>query len=252
MMPEVLILRNRDHCRVEMWNIKERLAPFWYLFWNMAPGAALVFGDRIVELNPEVLVLIPPLTLFSTRSTTSFTQFFIEFTAGAEFKEMRRHEIIFPAAKYVPMLTAVHNGSNSRRSMQLYHLLFDLLLLIPEENFRAECGQAIDSRIVKALDLMNVRPKNECTNRQLSRVLNMSPSNFSHLFKENIGMSPQRYILQRQLEKAQLMLTDHELDINTIAMKTGFADRYHFSKAFKAFFGTSPAAMRKKLDAEKY
>jgi AraC-like DNA-binding protein len=99
---------------------------------------------------------------------------------------------------------------------------------------------------------MNVRPKNECINRQLNRALNMSPSNFSHLFKENIGMFPQRYILQRQLEKAQLMLTDHELDINTIAMKTDFADRYHFSKAFKAFFGTSPAAMREKLDAEKY
>ena len=50
---------------------------------------------------------------------------------------------------------------------------------------------------------------------------------------------------------AFIMLGDPELPINVIAVKTGFADRYHFSKAFKAFFGISPAAMRKKLIADK-
>lgn len=36
------------------------------------------------------------------------------------------------------------------------------------------------------------------------------------------------------------MLGDPELPINVIAVKTGFADRYHFSKAFKAFSASAP------------
>ena len=249
--PEVMILRTQDYRRVTDWNISDRLAPFWFFFWNRTPGAELVFQNRVVRLTPEKVVLIPPLTLFSTRSEQPFCQVFIEFTTGGnEFKDIRRHEVVFPAEEYIPRLTANYR-SNARQAIGLYSLLFDLLLRIPDEYFQAEPGQAIDPRIATALDLISVRPKNECTNRQLSKSLHMSTSSFSHLFTQNIGMSPQRYILRRELEKAQIMLGDPELPINVIAVKTGFADRYHFSKAFKAFFGISPAAMRKKLIADK-
>lgn len=249
--PEVMILRTQDYRRVTDWNISDRLAPFWFLFWNRTPGAELVFQNRVVSLTPGNIVLIPPLTLFSTRAGQPFSQVFIEFTVGgSEFRNIRRHEVVLPAEEHIPRLTSNYR-SNVRHALGLYSLLFDLLLRIPEEYFQAEPGQAIDPRIAKALDLIGVHPKNECTNRQLSKSLHMSTSSFSHLFTQNIGMSPQRYILRRELEKAQIMLGDPELPINVIAMKTGFADRYHFSKAFKSFFGISPAAMRKKLIADK-
>ena len=39
------------------------------------------------------------------------------------------------------------------------------------------------------------------------------------------------------------------IPIEEVARKTGFSDRYHFSKAFKARYGLTPVQMRRTLTA---
>ncbi len=241
-----MILRVGRNLHLQEWNIRDRLAPYWYLCWNQTPGAELVFHNRIVEMTPDKLILIPAMTKFSTRSKKPFIHCSVEFSAGVPFKEIAHREIIFPAAPYIEYLTMEY-GSKMRLSMRLYSMIFDLLLQIPESHFQLPGTPAIDPRIEKALDLMGVRPKKQCTNLELSRVLNMSVSSFSHLFRQEMGMSPQRYLLRRELGNALTLLGDPGLDIGSIALETGFADRYHFSKAFKAYYGFSPSDMRKRL-----
>ena len=75
----------------------------------------------------------------------------------------------------------------------------------------------------------------------------MSVSNLCHLFKQETGVSPIRYTMERRLEKALILLGDSRLSMEEIAKKTGFADRYHFSKAFKSRYGQTPVQMRKTL-----
>lgn len=53
--------------------------------------------------------------------------------------------------------------------------------------------------------------------------------------------------MERRLEKALLLLGDDHIAIEDVALQTGFADRYHFSKAFKKRYGMTPVQMQKAL-----
>ena len=46
-----------------------------------------------------------------------------------------------------------------------------------------------------------------------------------------------------------MLLADRHVSISDIAGETGFSDRYHFSKAFKARYGKTPVQMRRTLAA---
>ena len=60
------IVHYNMHMTVTQWKLETRIAPFWYFYWNPTPGAFLVFGERRVALTPDIVVLIPPFTPYST------------------------------------------------------------------------------------------------------------------------------------------------------------------------------------------
>jgi AraC-like DNA-binding protein len=82
-------------------------------------------------------------------------------------------------------------------------------------------------------------------NEVIARAIGMSVNNYIRRFRQEIGLSPQRYCMNRRLDKARNLLLNTESSIDEIAAKTAFANRYHFSKAFKNFFKISPSAFRK-------
>ena len=59
--------------------------------------------------------------------------------------------------------------------------------------------------------------------------------------------SPKQYLLKIHLEYSKKLLLETEMTIDEVALKAGFMDRYHFSKAFKKYFLYPPAIFRKKI-----
>lgn len=250
-LPEIQILRGNSNLWICDWNIHNRLVPFWFLFWNKTEGAELIFQNRVLQMTGDIIVLIPPLTLFSTRSVQPFKHFFVEFKVQEPFINLQKREFVFQSDEYIDFLES-QEADKVRTAMNLYALLFKSLLNIPKESFQVDADTpGINPRIVQALEIMAFSPKKECSNSRISKKLNMSESNFVHLFRNEIGISPQRYFLNLQLEKSYSMLNNPECDINEISQKTGFADRYHFSKAFKRRYKISPAALRNQLQKKK-
>ena len=81
------------------------------------------------------------------------------------------------------------------------------------------------------------------TNAQLARVAELSPTQFGHAFREATGLSPQRWQMDARVRLAQrLMIDNPEHSLSLIAMRSGFADQSHFSRAFLDIVGTAPAA----------
>lgn len=74
---------------------------------------------------------------------------------------------------------------------------------------------------------------------------NLSVSRFSFLFKQRYGTSPYQYLLQMRIHHAKELLTNTELNHESISDYCGFADLHHFSKIFKQRTGTSPGEHRK-------
>jgi YesN/AraC family two-component response regulator len=80
----------------------------------------------------------------------------------------------------------------------------------------------------------------------IAQRLNLSVSTFERVIKKAYKMPPNRYILNRRLEKANLLLSSTNLPIKEISMTMGFNSVSYFTKCYKALYGSSPSTRRKK------
>ena len=73
----------------------------------------------------------------------------------------------------------------------------------------------------------------------------LSAPSFRRIFISRFGTTPKKYLQQQRLQAAKLMLEGGEYeDIAAVAMAVGFEDPLHFSKCFKAFYGTPPSKIK--------
>lgn len=70
-----------------------------------------------------------------------------------------------------------------------------------------------------------------------------------HVFKEETGISPMKYVMMRRIGESQNLLMNTDLPIGDIGEQLGFNDNSHFSNAFKKYIGTTPGAYRKHFKA---
>ena len=241
--PEIQLIRYNIDLDIRKWNVPaKRSNPFFYCYWNKTPGGEIHVGGKVYALTPESIMLIPPNLEHSPVQTAPFNHSFIHFLALPPFDSLGGIEFI-PAAQHVRLFRRFEN--ESKTALALYALIFELLLEIPEERFYRR--QIRDERIFQACRLITLSSHRNLLLEKLAGKLNMSVSNLCHLFKQETGVSPIRYAMERRLEKALMLLADRHIAIEEIAAETGFADRYHFSKAFKARYGMAPVQLRKTM-----
>jgi len=80
----------------------------------------------------------------------------------------------------------------------------------------------------------------------MAETVNLSPWWLGHLFKTNMGTSPERFLAQIRLEKAKRLLEDSFLSVKEIMSEVGMSDAGHFSRSFKAAYGVTPTKCRGK------
>jgi transcriptional regulator GlxA family with amidase domain len=102
-----------------------------------------------------------------------------------------------------------------------------------------------DSRISRALLLMEQHLASPLSITKLAAKVNLSSRQLERLFKEEANQSPQAAYLRLRLKHARWMMKT-DLTLAAIAAETGFVDGSHLSKAFKAAFGTNPSEERLK------
>jgi transcriptional regulator of acetoin/glycerol metabolism/AraC-like DNA-binding protein len=73
----------------------------------------------------------------------------------------------------------------------------------------------------------------------------LSLYHFARAFRQSMGISPHRYVMQQRVKKAQEMLARTELPLANIALAVGFADQSHFSRHFRRLAGITPSGFRK-------
>jgi AraC family transcriptional regulator len=67
---------------------------------------------------------------------------------------------------------------------------------------------------------------------------------FARNFKASMGVPPYRYVLERRLFRAQMLLMDGGKSLAEIAFEVGFSSQAHFTARFSKVTGVSPAAYR--------
>lgn len=70
----------------------------------------------------------------------------------------------------------------------------------------------------------------------------MSPSAFSHLFRDVAGRSPYQFVKEMRLTKARELLIENEASITQISKAVGYRSTSHFINEFRDRYGMTPRA----------
>lgn len=73
----------------------------------------------------------------------------------------------------------------------------------------------------------------------------LSPSRFAHLFTQQVGVSPARFVEQRRIARAGVLLESTSLPIGAVAEATGYSSQFYFATRFRAHTGTTPSEWRR-------
>jgi len=73
----------------------------------------------------------------------------------------------------------------------------------------------------------------------------LSLHHFARSFRQSIGISPHRYILQQRIRRASELLTNTGMPLAEIAQAVGFNEASHFSRSFRDHVGLAPSEFRR-------
>lgn len=101
-----------------------------------------------------------------------------------------------------------------------------------------------DERILQCIHLIKTPQKSTpLALNDLATSVFLSPDRLSHLFKTQIGVPIQKYIIWNRLKVAVGFILDEQLNLTQAAHKAGFYDSAHFSKHFKEMLGVKPSSV---------
>lgn len=85
----------------------------------------------------------------------------------------------------------------------------------------------------------------EISIEQYAASRNMSTSWFSKSFRDIVGVSPMKYVLDQRMRNAQILLETTDSTITEIAHSLGYENAMYFSRLFRKMKGVSPLKYRK-------
>lgn len=85
---------------------------------------------------------------------------------------------------------------------------------------------------------------------EMAGAVGLSESWFAHVFKQTTGSTPLQWLRAKRIESAKALLRQGDLTLADIAAQLGFFDQAHLTKAFRQVEGETPAAWRRKEQAD--
>lgn len=125
-------------------------------------------------------------------------------------------------------------------------LLYAFLAQLKEEEALGYENTRQSLLIRPGVEAIHQRYAEGMTVAEAAALCGVSPEYFRALFKKQFGVSPLKYIDRLRLERASELLSAGLCSVADASFMSGFSDASAFSRAFRRFFGVSPAEARKK------
>ncbi|NEQ54178.1 MAG: helix-turn-helix transcriptional regulator [Leptolyngbya sp. SIO3F4] len=98
----------------------------------------------------------------------------------------------------------------------------------------------------RALNYIQTHLRQNIKLADIANLLGMSQYYFCRLFRQSMGISPYKYVIQQRVEQARRLLRQpQKMSIAEIALDCGFTNQSNLCKHFRSLTGTTPKAYRR-------
>jgi two-component system, response regulator YesN len=111
-------------------------------------------------------------------------------------------------------------------------------------NGNSKFSSDLKNPIESAIQFIQMNYGYSLTLKEVADQVYLSPSYFSRLFKEEVGMTFVEYLTFVRVQKAKSLLRFSSLPIEIIAHNTGFSNPSYFATTFKKMVGKTPSEYR--------
>ncbi len=233
-------------------------SPFWRLYVNDRSGASLHYQGRRIPLAAGTPWIIPAWMRFQTSLQRPVTQDFLHFqVSGPLARSLERH-LKLPASPVgdnalAALIKRWREGldrtdfpdfcwANATAHAALAAAFAGWTI---GEQLAELRSLAEHAEIQPALDLLAIQTEPPPANRELAGLCGMSEDHFIRKFRRATGSTPAGFGRRQRISFAAEWLTGTSRTLDDIAEASGFTDRFHFSRVFKAQLGSPPATYRR-------
>ena len=260
------------------WNWRNVRSPFARLYYVVDGEAQVELPDGIVSLLPHHLYLVPPYTMHSNICKGGFSHYYLHLyedpSYGGCFWDDWKFSVEVEAANddqnLMKRLCEVNPGMRlSQSDPESYDNRTTLISNIQNNQQRSVCDKVEstgiillllsrflrhataekrvkDERIEQSLTYIRENIGRRVNMDELAKVACMSKDHFIRMFKREVSHTPNAYVTEKKIERAELLLVTTLLSVKQIALSLGYDDMAYFNNVFKRHTKVSPLQYREK------
>jgi AraC-like DNA-binding protein len=233
------------------WEMPEERLDSYNLSYIVHGEARYTINGKPVNLAPGNLLVLPK---GSIRKGITFSDRLMHcFSVDFDLRNSKNQDITLPFPKcsmpgrHEDIIHMFHELSFSWLNhqpgyliksrglyLQIIHRFLELLV------FKDETG-TVDSRIAKVVRYIAAHYSEHITVKMMAKMAGLNSAYFGILFRQEMGFSLNRYLIQTRIKNAETMLSSGEYKVGNIAEACGFIDMSHFYKQFKLIKGFPPS-----------
>src|SRR5882672_3037842 len=251
--PLTLVMGGREHCNPD-YVISRRNFPFYVLEYVVSGHGSVKLDSKPHALGPGVVFVSAPTTRceMHTDPHDTLVKYFLAFAGSEVLARLRRCGVPSGRARQLAAhaeVTSVledlvregqRSGALARR---ICAVLFELLLLKIEDTstLAPHASEPAREAFLRCKALIDAQAERLGTLEEIARATNVEASSVCRWFRRYQGTSPYQYLLRRKMNIAAEHLVENGGLVKEAAQRVGFADPYHFSRAFKSVHGVAPS-----------
>lgn len=113
------------------------------------------------------------------------------------------------------------------------------------QRFNGE-SEIYSPNVLRALNVIHQEYMNDINVSYVSEKLNVSDSYLMHMFKDQLGITFNKILIDTRIREAKMLLKTGEYRVKEVAYKVGFNDEKYFTMIFKKQTGLTPSEFSKK------
>lgn len=155
-----------------------------------------------------------------------------------------RYKDIAQAMKEEMLYIINHKDASPFHLIGHLYLFIDALLRSSNSTQITKGNTLRDFYIKEAISFIEQNFQNEVTIEDIAKFCGLDRSYFGKIFHENIGKTPQEFLISYRMTKAAELLKLTDLPVSDIGNAVGYPNQMHFSRAFKNVYGKPPRQWR--------